>query len=265
MSGVQRQPRFGLIVCLVALGVFVGIGTVCAESNPALPFRTYLQDEAGLLPPSAAEELVSLLAQFDDETGNQFLVAILPTLPPGESLELYALRVAEKAGAGQKGKDNGLLLLIGLEERLIRIEVGTGLEGQITDGRAGRVIRQIIAPAFQQENYAGGIREALVKLMEWVEPSFTPAQTAQETDKAGEMGGLTILLLFIAFFLISSMYARWERRRGIPRPPRHVFVPPTSSARRSSRSLSRSGSSSRRGGFRGGGGGFRGGGASGGW
>lgn len=267
----KGKHQYSLIFLLIGLFMLVGVYPAGAASGPGVHFESHLLDQAGLLSPPAAEELVSLLAQFEEETGNQFLVALLPALPPGESLERYALRIAETAGAGQKGKDNGLLLLVCLAERLIRIEVGTGLEGQITDGRAGRVIRQILAPAFREGNYAGGLKEALLTMMGWVEPSFRPA-LAVKTSSDEEPAAVFFLVLFIALFLFSSIYSRWERRRWYKRGFSQrtmgpVFIPPV---RRSfgppSRSLPRfRGGTFRSGGFRGGGGGFRGGGASGGW
>lgn len=144
-----------------------------AQDPAALRFDDYVLDQAGLLRPEEKKELVSLLADFDQKTTNQFLVVILPSLPPATSLELYSLELAEAAKAGRAGKDNGLLLLILKDDRKIRIEVGTGLEEKITDGRAGRVIREILAPAFQQDEYYQGIKAAMHSLMGWVDP-LTP-------------------------------------------------------------------------------------------
>ncbi|NLY90424.1 MAG: TPM domain-containing protein [Firmicutes bacterium] len=268
---IKGKPHSRLAFFLVGLLVLAGVCPAGAASGPGLHFESHLLDQAGLLPPSAAEELAALLAQFDKETGNQFLVAILPALPPGERIENYALQIGESAGAGEKGKDNGLLLLVCLEERLIRIEVGTGLEGQITDGRAGRVIRQILAPAFQERNYAGGLKEALLTMMGWVEPSFTPAMTVTASAEE-EPDAVFLLALFIGLLILSSVYARWERRRWYKRGFSQrtggpLLSPPVRRPLGSpSRPLPRRGGGSfRSGGFRGGGGGFRGGGASGGW
>jgi uncharacterized protein len=266
------RARLGLVflVCLL-FGSAAKIPTQ-AGATP-LHFKQHLFDQAGLLSTEAAREVGDLLAEFDQATGNQFLVAIVPALPPGETLESYSLRVAENARAGQAGKDNGLLLLISLAEQAIRIEVGTGLEGQINDGRAGRVIREIIAPAFQRNNYGVGITQALVQLMSWVEPSFTPtAQDSPLLNENGDRGSrvLFYLVMFIVLSLISAASSRNQRRlykRGYSqRTPGPVIIPTIKSSagmRKNSNSRSRSFSSGR--GFKGGGGGFRGGGASGGW
>ncbi|HBR34060.1 MAG TPA: hypothetical protein DD734_05455 [Firmicutes bacterium] len=269
-SGARWWAQFGLVFLVCLIFSSGGNSSVKAAADP-LHFKQHLLDQAGLLSVEAAGEVDYLLAEFEQATGNQFLVAILPALPPGEALETYTLQVVENARAGQAGKDNGLLLLVSLAEQAIRIEVGTGLEGQINDGRAGRVIREILAPAFRNNNYGAGITQALVQLMSWVEPSFTP--TGQDSPPLNEdsgTGALFYLLVFVVLFLLSAASSRRNKRhlskRGYTQPTSGPIImpsnrPPFSKPKSSS---SRSGGF-RSGGFRGGGGGFRGGGASGGW
>lgn len=235
---------------------------VWAQDPASLRFDDYVLDRAGLLRAEEKQELASLLADFDEKTTNQFLVVILPSLPPGTSLELYSLALAEAAKAGRAGKDNGLLLLILRDDRKIRIEVGTGLEEKITDGRAGRVIREVLAPAFQRGEYYPGIKAAILNLMNRVDPTYTPATGGG--GFSGEGKGLSIWFMFALLLLIilfSYINQRRLYRRGYY--PTSTFGPVY--RRRPPGGFGGFGGRSRGGGFRGGGGGFRGGGASGGW
>jgi len=232
----------------------------CAQDPAALRFDDYVLDQAGLLRVEEKRELASLLADFDQKTTNQFLVVILPSLPPATSLELYSLELAEAAKTGRAGKDNGLLLLILRDDRKIRIEIGTGLEEKITDGRAGRVIREILAPAFQRDEYYPGIKAAMLNLMNRVDPSYAPAAGGGGFPESDGQNlpflPVLILVLFVVFF--SLLDQRRLYRRGYSQ----TTFGPVVFRHRPSGGFGGFRSS---GGFRGGGGGFRGGGASGGW
>ena len=109
----------------------------------------YVNDRAGLLSPSTRLKLEHFLEKFEKSDSTQIAVLTIPSLE-GESLEEYSLKVAEQWGIGQKGKDNGALLLIAKAERKVRIEVGYGLEGRLTDLLAGRIIDYEITPRFKQ-------------------------------------------------------------------------------------------------------------------
>jgi uncharacterized protein len=254
---------FGLLILFILLPASL-LSPARAQDPAAFRFDDYVVDRAGLLRPAEKQELASLLADFDQKTTNQFLVVILPSLPPGTSLELYSLELAEAAKAGRAGKDNGLLLLILRDDRKIRIEIGTGLEEKITDSRAGRVIREILAPAFQRDEYYPGIKAALLSLMNRVDPSYAPAAGGTRIP-GGSQGSsfwpMLIILLLVIFF--SYLNQRRLYKRGYTQT---AFGPVVfrHGGFRGFSGGSRSGGF-RSGGFRGGGGGFRGGGASGGW
>lgn len=265
---IMKNIKLSIFIFVIVITSSIGAGPTWAANPSAVKVDGYVTDQASLLRPEEKNELNSLLSDFDQKTSNQFLVVILPSLPPGENLELYSLKMAEASRAGKKGMDNGLLLLILKEDRKIRVEVGTGLEEKITDGRAGRVIREVIAPAFQEGKYFSGIKKALFTLINWVEPSYFPeGSEGARFQEENEPGFLFFLTLFILFIIISTYLSRLDRRRWYKRgfsqrTMRPVIYP--SSRTRSNRS-SGSSRSFGGGGFSGGGGGFRGGGASGGW
>lgn len=115
-----------------------------------------VMDTADMLSQEQEHTLDTYLRRLSSDTGVQIVVFTLPSL--GEySIESYSLAAAEAWQLGQEGADNGALLTVALAERSIRIETGYGLEADLTDAQCGLIIRNIIAPRFQQNDYAGGI------------------------------------------------------------------------------------------------------------
>jgi uncharacterized protein len=110
--------------------------------------RARVTDSADLLPPAAEARLEAALARFESETSHQIAVLTVPELG-GEAIEPFALRVAERAQLGQRGLDNGMLLVVAAKERRARIEVGYGLEGVVPDAVGKRVLEDTIFPRFR--------------------------------------------------------------------------------------------------------------------
>jgi len=151
------------------LFIFAILGTFCAAMAADVPYLTgRVTDNAQILSEGARKALAEKLKAHEDRTGNQIAVLTIPTLD-GEGIEEYAVRVFEAWKLGQKGKDNGVLMVVVPGDRRMRIEVGYGLEGTLTDLMAGRIIQQVITPRFRNGDYEGGITEgamAVVKLLE---------------------------------------------------------------------------------------------------
>ena len=120
----------------------------------------FLNDYAGILNPSQKSEIESYLRKIEKETTNEIAVVILKSLN-GRNLEEYANEIFNSWGIGKKGKDNGVLILISMRERKIRIEVGYGLEPYLTDATCGRIIRKVMAPNFRKGDFYKGIMEAI--------------------------------------------------------------------------------------------------------
>jgi len=116
----------------------------------------YVNDFAHILLSSDVARLTNLITELERKTTSEIAIVTMDSIPEGD-IESYAVDLFEAWGIGKKGEDNGLLILVAVREHLIRIEVGYGLEGTITDGLAGEVIRQKIAPKFQQGNFGGGL------------------------------------------------------------------------------------------------------------
>ena len=134
------------------------MANVFALEVPKLQGR--VNDKAGILSSREERALEEMLQQTERETSAQIALLTIKSLE-GEDLEDYSIRVAEEWGLGQKDRDNGLLLLIAVNDRKLRFEVGYGLEGIITDLKAGYIIRNVISPEFRKGDFYEGIKQAL--------------------------------------------------------------------------------------------------------
>ena len=217
---------------------------------------------------SAAERqrLETTLAERERSTGVQMVIAIFRSLE-GESLEDYSMRLAQQWRIGQKGLDNGLILLVFVQDRKVRVEVGYGLEPTITDVVASQIIRQSIAPRFREGRYGAGLEAAVAAVFDRIEEKATPARpkpTGTHVPLVGLVAFLGILGV-IAVILLQEAFSsrRFLQRNGYTAgrggwvPP--VIVPPLWGGGWSGRGGGGGG------GFSGGGGSFGGGGASGDW
>ncbi|MCF7837702.1 MAG: TPM domain-containing protein [Candidatus Marinimicrobia bacterium] len=168
--------------------------------------RGYLSDFANLLPGAERAELESLAAELERTTGIQLAVVTLPSLEGGERDD-FANRLFARWGIGRQGKDDGVLFLVAVEERVTRIEVGYGLEGELTDAQAGRLLDQYVLPAFRQGDLAGGVAAGTRALADYLaERRGTPltarAPPATAPPEAGRSSPLLSLLFFIALAYI---------------------------------------------------------------
>ncbi|MEQ9592696.1 MAG: TPM domain-containing protein, partial [Cyclobacteriaceae bacterium] len=145
------MTRFSLLVFL-----FVSTFSLAQKAVPEL-WGHRVHDEAKVLSQGAVDRLEQQLRLYEDSTSNQIAILVVPSLE-GDILEEYSLRVAEEWKLGQKDKDNGALLLVAIEDRKMRIEVGEGLEGVLTDALSNRIIRNEMAPAFRRGDYEAGIQ-----------------------------------------------------------------------------------------------------------
>ena len=160
-------------------------------------------DEAGLLSPRERDLLEQKLVAYDDSTSTQITVVTLPSLGGVSSID-YATAVGRQWGVGQRGKDNGAVILVSEADRDIAIATGYGLEGAITDLVAGRVIRNVLRPAFRQQQYYQGLSSAVDALVAAAQGEFV-ADSSSRRDGGGVNVGLIFVLLIITFFVISAL------------------------------------------------------------
>jgi uncharacterized protein len=157
-------------------------GVAVAADVPYLTGRVV--DDAEILSPSTRSSVDRMLAAHEDKTGDQ--VAVLTTRSlGGESVEQYAQDVFAAWKLGQKGKDNGILVIVAPAEHRMRIEVGYGLEGAMPDAIAARIIRNVMTPAFKANDYDGGVTkgaEAIVAQLEGRGDALGLSSTAADAD-----------------------------------------------------------------------------------
>lgn len=171
-----------------------------------------MNDYAGILTPADRERLEARIAERERATGAQVVVALFPSLD-GENLEDVSIRLAERWRVGQKGLDNGVILLVFAKDRKVRFEVGYGLEGAIPDSVAGQIIRDAIAPAFREGRYAAGLEAAVTAIFARIDG--TP-ESARARPRGVSVGPAQIALLFVVVVIaVLALGAfRASRRRS---------------------------------------------------
>jgi len=184
---------------------------VCANATLSLPStpQHYVNDYTGVLDQETRLSLERNLQAFEEQTSNQILVAIFPGLE-GESLEDVSIRLAERWKIGQKGRDNGVLLLIFKEDRKLRIEVGYGLEGVLTDALSKSIILNEIVPSFKNGDYSAGVQSGVAAIMKATQGEYQGLPQAKKEDS--NLWGLLFLILI--FFILPPLLRR-RRFSGI--------------------------------------------------
>ncbi len=239
---------------LLTAGLVLGlVAPAFALFTPPPPPGTFVYDGAGMLDGEAKARLEELLGEFSGRRGIQFVVATFPALD-GDVLEEASLRVAEQWKIGRKGSDSGLLLIIFKEDRVMRFEVGYGLEGTMTDATCGKIIRKVITPRFKAGDFSGGISagvHAAADVLVGANVDFGADEDAQADSTKLAVTILQILIFGVILWSAMSRSRRGGRYYG--------------GGYWGGGGGGWSGGGGSSGGFSGGGGGFGGGGASGRW
>jgi uncharacterized protein len=196
------------------LSVFLAILSIpsLVSALDVPPQTGRIVDLAHVLPPNESEQLTKQLKAHDEKTGNQVAVLILPSLE-GEPLEEYSHRVATTWKLGQKGTDNGVLLLVALKERKLRIEVGYGLEGTLTDLRSARIIRQEISPRFKAGDFPAGVRAGIDAILKTIEGTYQPPESSTGRP-ALESGAFQLVVTGIIVGFLAGMVLSQGLRRA---------------------------------------------------
>lgn len=213
---VHMSPS-GTVRALPALSLAVLLSLPPCAAAVELPKpHGKVNDFAGLLVLEDREALEAQLASLERDTSAEMAVVTIPSLE-GRVLEEYATALFTEWGVGKKGKDNGVLVLVAVADRAIRIEVGYGLEGVLPDGLAGSVIREVFLPRFREDDYRSGILAGTARLAEIVRRNETlSAEQRAALDGAGGDAGPMWLLMLVpagiagvgAFFGAASLRAR---------------------------------------------------------
>lgn len=213
LSPVRLKRRAVGAVIITALFLPFAMPSVAqALDVPPKPADIPVVDQTGTLTEEQKQALAGRIAEERKATGNQIAILMVKSLE-GDALEDYSLRVARGWGVGQKDRDSGVLLLVAKDDRKLRIEVGYGLEGALTDIRSGRIIRDRITPQFRQGKFYEGINEGLSGIITAIHGESDP-NLKPEDQGGGERGGgrfpleMIVWGLFIIPIWLSSILAR---------------------------------------------------------
>jgi len=185
---------------LVALAQAPGWETGTDGLAPIPQLVARVTDVTGTLNPAERSALEAKLAGFEQRTGGQFAVLLVPSTR-GEPIEAYAIRVADAWKIGRKGQDNGVLLLVAKDDRKLRLEVGYGYEGVLTDAMSKRIVAETITPFFRQNQFAAGINAGVDRAIGVIgqDPAAVAPPGGRQTP-SGQIGrgiDLGSLLVFV--------------------------------------------------------------------
>lgn len=203
MESKQNRCSGGLFFITAVIAAWIFASLVHALDVPPLTGRVV--DLAHVLPTSAVESVSARLATHEATTSNQVAVLIVPSLE-GDALEEFSHRVATVWKLGQKGTDNGVLLLVAIQERKVRIEVGYGLEGTLTDVRSARIIRNDILPRFRSGDLPGGVAAGIDAIIRTIEGTYQTSERPgpqQGTDLLGQIMIAIMVGLMLGFILMN--------------------------------------------------------------
>jgi len=214
MEGVSRPTA--VLGCLLLAAV-----TPAFASQDIPPLTKPVNDFANVIDAASAQELERRIVALKNATGDVVIVATVPTVRPYATIDEYAVKMFENGGRGigEKGKDNGLLIVVAVEDRKVKIETGYEIEGMITDGFAGQTIRDVIAPAFRAGQYGPGLLAAATRLItriaeqRGVTLDNVPAAPAVATRPAAPRPRNFAPVLFLIVFLLLLTRRRRRRRR----------------------------------------------------
>lgn len=200
LRGLYSKSVLKRIILLGSFLPFIAL----AYTSPGKP-AGFVNDFAEVLSPLQKNELEAKLFDFNKGTGNEISIVTIKSLG-GDTVENFAIEIFEEWGIGEKGKDNGVLFLVAINEREMRIEVGYGLEGALTDAQSYWIEQNVAVPAFRDRNYYAGISGVTDKIMGVIArtediPSFTQNQPVNSRS----FSNLFFLIFFVPIWLASIL------------------------------------------------------------
>lgn len=194
----------------LALAALLAFACFARAQQPVPALSARVTDLTATLTPAQANALEQKLAQFESRKGVQIAVLVVPTTEP-EDIAQYAIRVAEKWKLGRKGVDDGAILLVAKDDRKLRIEVGRGLEGALTDADSKRIISEVIVPLLKHGDFAGGIDAGVDRMIKIAdgEPLPEPQRQSYSGGGWGEFLPIAIILALVAGGVLRAIFGRF--------------------------------------------------------
>ena len=225
----RKSASGAAVLLLLGVGIwFLGIGNWdlgvvarAAAQTPPPALTDTVNDFASIIDPGSRAELDKRIRALKETTGDVVIVATVPTFQPYGSIEEYAVKMFENGGRGigDKGKDNGLLIVVAKNDKKVRIEVGYDLEGFIPDGYAGQTIREAIAPAFREEQYGAGLLTATTRIINRIAEKRgvtipdVPVERASQATRSRSRFPFGLMFWIVVAIIIMSRNNRRKRRR----------------------------------------------------
>lgn len=209
-----NKLKLSILTAFIALSF---TSTAIAAEYPKPTELKYVNDyTSGTLDQSTKEYIISVGKELEDKTGAQETIVVVDSLN-GADIESYANGLFRTWGIGQKGKDNGFLILLAIKDRTWRVEVGTGLEGAIPDIYSNRVMEAVAVPLFKEGNYSGGLKDAYSVFADAIAKEYNitleknekinlPQEESAEANIFDNLGFIIFILIIWFFF--------FRRRRG---------------------------------------------------
>lgn len=184
---------------------FIIINSVFGQDGiPPVPkIQTSVYDYAHLLKPAEKNRLEEKLLKYNDTTSTQIVVATIPSVN-GKDISLFATEWAHKWKIGQKGKDNGVFILVSKNDRKVTIRTGYGVEHKLTDAYSRRIIEQVIKPEFRKGNFYRGLDRATDYIIQALNGEFKGVPLSKKTDGEGIPIGFIIFIIFILIIILSN-------------------------------------------------------------
>ena len=204
-SLLRNTPRNDKILFL---SLFLGVNfvPVCFAQDVSYPAASgYVVDQSGIVDSAARDKIEGWILELKQKTTAEVAVVTVDSTEP-LSIEEYAVNLFKRFGIGQKGKDNGVLLLVAYKDRHMRIEVGYGLEGAVTDAYSSRIINTIMVPEFKGGRFSDGIEKGTAAIVTLIAKEYNIALTGvpqpvyQDQGSASFWIFLLILCIFVSFF-----------------------------------------------------------------
>jgi uncharacterized protein len=195
-----------LLACVLACAM---TAASAQDFVPVPPLKMRVTDLAGMLDGPQRDRLENVLKDYEDRTGSQIAVLLVKTTAP-EAIEQYGIRVFDEWKLGRKGTDDGVLLLVAKDNppalRRLRIEAGRGVQGSLTDAQSKRILQDVIAPHFRQNDFYAGLVAGVSAISALLDKEkFAPPPAKQAPQEEGfDISSLAIFFIFMGLFLILS-------------------------------------------------------------
>ena len=209
----MKIARFsaGFVSLVAGAILLVGLARAVRADVAVPPLTARVTDLTGTLSGGAVARIESKLTALEDKKGSQIAVLIVPSTEP-EEIEQFSIRVEDAWKLGRKGVDDGAYLIVAKNDRKVRIEVGRGLEGALTDATSNRIIEETITPHFKANDFDGGVEAGVDQMIAVVNGEALPAPDRKWDKHAGNMGDMLPLLLVVAVVaggVLRSIFGRF--------------------------------------------------------